>query len=208
MPSTTQEWRCPSSSIDSSFWMARLTPSTRWGIIIGGYVAYRFALGLQETHPALSPLIVPLLIGYIGFAYLTWTADAIFNLFLRFNRFGRLTLSPEERSASNCIGGVLLCAVILLTVYFARGEELALVGGLMFLFLTMVLAGTFRCHKGGPFETMTGVVVLLVALGAASLYLVISGRIELGDRLMRYYFWGVLLSSFLANHLATRRPQR
>ena len=46
----------------------------------------------------------------IAFVMLTWIASPLFNFLLRFNRFGRLALSDDQRVASSWIGGCFLLA--------------------------------------------------------------------------------------------------
>src|SRR5512133_875707 len=98
-------------------WMSRLSSGAQWGIILGGYFGYRLSRALSSSYPNIAPLLLPVQIAYLGFVLLTWTADPVFNLLLRLNRFGRLALSREQIVASNWIGGCLLVAVLALLGY-------------------------------------------------------------------------------------------
>ena len=52
-----------------------------------------------------------LVIGYVGFALLTWIGDPIFTLLLRLDPFGRLVVTDEQRMRSNLVGAALVIVV-------------------------------------------------------------------------------------------------
>ena len=82
-------------------WMSKLPTKVQWAVILGGYFLNRMLGAAAGTNPDLAPWILPIRILYIAAALLTWTADPLFNLLLRVNRFGRLALSDEQRIASS-----------------------------------------------------------------------------------------------------------
>ncbi|MBP7933693.1 MAG: tetratricopeptide repeat protein [Phycisphaerae bacterium] len=150
-------------------WMSALSPGVRWGLIIGAYVAFRMLSSFARHHPGWAPFILPFLLLYLAFVFLSWVANPLFNLLLRLNRFGRMVLSPEEVRASNWIGACVLgTALALGAAVWLRSSWMAyaaLVCGL----LIIPLAGTFSCPPGWPRRTMASLTAAMAFCGFASL---------------------------------------
>ena len=53
--------------------------------------------GLARNNPDWAPWIMPILMVYLVFVLLTWFAYPLFNLLLRFNKFGWYALSRDQR---------------------------------------------------------------------------------------------------------------
>src|SRR5262249_42944875 len=70
-------------------WMARLPTGARWALVLGALFAQQFAADLAKGSPLLAPILWPLVYAYFVFVVLTWLAYPLFNLLLRFDRFGR-----------------------------------------------------------------------------------------------------------------------
>src|SRR5678809_1581853 len=89
-----------------------------------------------NANPALAPIALPIRIIYLTLVLLTWTADPLFNLLLRLNKFGRLALTDEQRRASSWFAAVVIPAVVCLALclYFGFGSFFIL-GALVFGFL-------------------------------------------------------------------------
>ena len=66
---------------------------------------------------------MPVLVLSFAFLMLTWISSPLFNLLLRFNRFGRLALSRDQRIASSWIGGCFVLAAVSFVVYLVRPSE-------------------------------------------------------------------------------------
>jgi tetratricopeptide (TPR) repeat protein len=170
-------------------WSARLGSQAQWGIMVGGYLGYRFLSDLAGRNPAAAPYIRPLLVAYAAFAIGTWLADPLFNLLLRFNRFGRLALSKRQTWASNVLAALLLLAGAALAVGLAGvggGDGDAAGGGagggstaggggfgwfvlaLVFALLTVPAMGCFRLSPGWPTKVMVLATAALAAVGLSS----------------------------------------
>ncbi len=104
-------------------WMGRQSSVAQWAVILGFVFGQKLLAGLKEAVPALAPFITPILI--LGFAFLlmTWIASPLFNLTLRFNRFGRLALSREQKTQSNWIGACFCLAVVFFVLYLRSGDR-------------------------------------------------------------------------------------
>lgn len=201
-------------------WMSKLSPRAQWGIILGGYFGIRILVGLAKKNPDLMPIILPVRILYVAFALMTWIADPLFNLMLRLNRFGRLALSREQVVASNWIGACLLLGFIGLGMCVSTGlsfENPWLYFAMVFGFLLIPVAGTFRCAKGWPRNAMaiyTGVMALFGIL--AVLFLLInhlathpSKLVDVfGMLLFIVFLIGAMGSAWAANILIAMRPKR
>jgi len=126
------------------FWMSRLSRRAQWGVVIGGYLGYRFLHSFAQNKPAYAPFLWPVLILYFLFAVMTWIARPLFNLLLRCNRFGRLALSREEILASNWVGGSLALALLGLALGLVTRNSTALLAALTSSLMVIAIAGTFR----------------------------------------------------------------
>jgi tetratricopeptide (TPR) repeat protein len=199
------------------FWMSRLSVRAQWGVILGGYFGSRLLGGLAASYPPLAPWVLPLRILYVVFALLTWTADPLFNLLLRLNRFGRLALAREKIVASNWVGGSLLLALLGLAGCFTIGFNTPfLLAAFVFGFLVLPLAGTFKCSEGWPRKAMaiyTGVMatagisaVLLDFLALSSSFPKPAAGASSG--LLGLFLLGVIGSGWVANILIAQRPRR
>lgn len=200
-------------------WMAKLSPNVQWGIIIAGWFGNRMLGSAAKANPDLAPFIWPVRILYLAFVFLTWTADPLFNLLLRLNRFGRLALTEEKTRASNWVGSCLLLAVLALIACALNGFAGPWVlAALVFGFLVIPMSGTFNCREGWPRKMMAGYTALMAAAGLAGfgLALVIEGRpkseveplVGLMTGCFSAFFIGAIGSSWVANFLMTRQPRR
>lgn len=200
-------------------WMSKLSSQAQWAIIVGGYIGNRILGGLAKGNPDLAPWVLPLRILYITFAVLTWTAYPMFNLLLRLNRFGRLALTPEQTVESNWVGASFFLALISLGGCIAMGFGSPWVMSLaVFGLMLMPLSGLFRCSSGWPRWTMIAVVGVLTLIGVAAIILIWQAyegndsyaktNANTAFGLLAFFGVGVLLSTFLANFLASQRPRR
>lgn len=188
-------------------WMGRWSRRVQWLIILGLFFGNQ-ALGVvANTIPALRPWITPVRVAYVAFALLTWLAGPLFNLLLRFNRFGRYALSRDQVVCSNWVAGLLLAALLCLALWLALDSSLAMVGALYFGLLVLPVCGVFQCPKGWPRWAMIGYTASLALLGPASLPLYMVQR-DLGTVAIYGFVLGAFLSGLLANILIMQRPRR
>ena len=200
------------------FWMSRLSQRAQWGVILAGYFGNRLLGSVADANPTLAPWLLPLRILYVIFVLLTWTAVPIFNLMLRLNRFGRLALSREQVVASNWIGGCLLLALLALAgCLFYSFDSPFVLAALVFGFLVIPLAGTFRCSEGWPRKAMTIYTGLMAAAGLGGLLVIFAQAYRypnakapssLGLALIGVFFLGAIGSAWIANILISQRPRR
>lgn len=149
------------------FWMSRLSPRAAWGVIIGGYIGYRFVLSAARKNPDLAPYLWPLVGVYIAFVLLTWISDPLFNLLLRVNRFGRLALTGDQILASNVFGACLLLALVTALAGLLSGNSALLWSAAGIGALVIPLAGSFK-RSMPSFSNLLWILTGLLALSALS----------------------------------------
>ncbi|HXJ57474.1 MAG TPA: tetratricopeptide repeat protein [Verrucomicrobiae bacterium] len=201
------------------FWMSKLRPGTQWAILIAGYFANRLLGTLATQNPELAPAVWPLRILYLGFVLLTWTADPLFNLLLRLNRFGRLVLSDEKRIASNWVGlCVFLTLAAVLVCFFTQFHPSASLAAIVCGIMIIPMAGTFKTVPGWPRRMMGVYTGLMAAAGVA----VVAISVSAGDQplsktgprnglfmlCLNIFIIAAIGSSWVANWLAQQRPRR
>lgn len=190
-------------------WMQRLGGRARWGVIIGLLLAQR-VLASDAPGP-LAPLGTILFCGLLAFMFLTWTADPLFNLLLRFNRLGRLALSRQQIWASNCVAACLLLALVFLACWGDTGEILYSLAALMAAWLVLPVAGTFKTSAGWPRQLMILYTILLIAMAAGGMSILFFGEhlprdtwgiaLAMAKVLSVGFFFGAAASTWLVNLL-------
>lgn len=205
------------------FWMSRLSRGAQWAVVIGLLAVFRIVNYVNEIHPQLGVVTRPLIVAYLAFFVLSWLSRPIFNTLLRFNRFGRLALSAEDRLQSNLVCLFLVPALIAAGLYIVYNESaigaFAVLAGVLCGFTAIFVANVFSCSRGWPRLTMiAGTVTYLVAAIVSCVLLIRSyagnGLFDL-DRFDNAMKWntGVLLPlAFVlligGNILAATRPKR
>jgi tetratricopeptide (TPR) repeat protein len=196
-------------------WMGRLARGAQWGIIIGLYVAFQVLTGVARSHPELAPIVWPLVIAYIVFAYLTWVASPLFNLLLRINRFGRYALSREQRITSNWIGSAFLGAIVCTIGWLITHRPDYIIAAVYFLLMVLPLAAMFRAAIGWPRLVMTLYTAGLALAGAgavASFYFATGfdtdASMERFHTLGQVFVYGIFIQGWVANALAGARVKK
>jgi Tfp pilus assembly protein PilF len=151
-------------------WMNRLARTAQLAIVIGGWIGYNALRAFAHTNPELAWVTTPLIVAYIAFAFMTWLASPLMNLFLRLHPIGRHALSPEQRYTANIVGGLLLAAAIT----FGVGAAVPGYRDLWLLALAFAIAALpgsliFRGDRGWPRWVLAGMTasVIVIALAAA-----------------------------------------
>jgi MFS family permease len=130
-----------------------------------------------------------------------------------------LALTPEQTVESNWVGLSFFLALASLAGCIAMGFDSPWVLSLaVFGLLLLPLSGLFRCATGWPRWTMLAVVIVLMLLGLGAI--ISAWRAYLGESqyekatasvafgLLGLFSVGVLISTFLANFLASQQPKR
>jgi tetratricopeptide (TPR) repeat protein len=124
-------------------WIGGLSDRLQWAFILGIYFGGRMVRGLASTQPQLSWVLWPLLGLFYAFVYLSWTAASMFNLLLRFDRFGRHILTRDQRVASNWFGAFFLAALGSLVWWLSRDNAFAMNLMIVLVVLSLCISATF-----------------------------------------------------------------
>ncbi len=178
-------------------WMGRMSERNQWAFLIGLYVVYRGTLWARDTYPALSPVLTPLIIIYIIFAFSTWIAVPVSNLALRLHPLGKYALTSEEKLSSNLVGGLLLSCLMLLATYFATGDELAMVMAGWCGLMALPMGVLFNVRKGTNGRRI--LTLMAAAIGITGLL-----GIFVAPGLLTVALLGIFAFGWIANYFAIR----
>ncbi len=147
--------------------MSGLSSRAQWGLIIGLVVGINLLTSPNYTSPAMQWFAGIALALYVVFIFLVWLRTALFDLLLRFNRFGRLALTDERRRDTNWLAGALALHAIMAGVilFWLRSPDQAL--GYTLPLLAIAVTLNIRPAKRRPFIVATSVIyaALLAHLG-------------------------------------------
>jgi tetratricopeptide (TPR) repeat protein len=188
-------------------WMARLSNGARWGVILGGYFGARFLDTLARTNPAWAPWIQPIIVVYIVFVLMTWFAYPLFNLLLRFNKFGWYALSRDQRAASNWFGACLAVFIGAVVAHFAWEVPAALVVAGVAVGLALPLVTRYSCDRGWPRQAMTAFAGAMALVGAAAIGLSAIDHPN-AQAPITLFVLGFIATPWLANYLVTQTATR
>jgi len=94
------------------FFLQRYSEKNQWLIIIGIYLGYRFGVVLlQNVHPLAA---VPLIAGYLLFAFGGWLASGLGSFLLLKDPLARLTLTRQEKLDGITVGGLFFGGLLVL----------------------------------------------------------------------------------------------
>jgi tetratricopeptide (TPR) repeat protein len=188
-------------------WMARLSTGARWGVIIGGYFGAKFLNAVARNNPAWAPWIVPLILLYLVFVLLTWFAYPLFNLLLRFNKFGWYALSRDQRRASNWFGACLAVFVGALVATIVWDSSLAFFVGGFAVGMALPLVTIYQCDVGWPRQAMTGFAAAMALVGTGAIAFMALGN-EIGMTFLTIFLLGFVATPWLANYLVMATARR
>ena len=152
----------------------------------------------------IEPIVLPVACLYLAFVFLSWTAGPLFDLLLRLNRFGRLALTPRQRVASNCVGGLLLGGVILAGAALLMGQPVFLAPAIGAVMMILPVSACFNASKPGRRNLLTGYTLVLATIGAAVAALLVFDP-PAGMTPGGVFFFGWVAFSWFANLTALRR---
>ena len=180
-------------------WMGKMTQQYRWGFIIGLYILYRSTLWAADRYPVLQPVLYPLIALYILFAFSSWVAVPVSNLFLQFHPMGKHALTKDEKLASGIVAASLVLAVGFFGWFALGGGYLAAILAGYFTLMLIPLGGAFSV----PAETTArrNLVLLAVAIAVVgALAIALPGNMTL----FYLFIGGVFFYSWGANYLIAR----
>ncbi len=188
-------------------WMARLSSGARWGVIIGGYIGARFLNTIARNNPAWAPWILPLLLLYLVFVLLTWFAYPLFNLLLRFNKYGWYALSPDQRTASNWFGACLAIFVTAIAAAIAWDASPAFLVAGFAVGMALPMVTIYQCDVGWPRQAMMTFASAMAGVGLAAIAFTSLGN-DAGFMFVTIFVLGFIATPWLANYLTMATATR
>jgi tetratricopeptide (TPR) repeat protein len=188
-------------------WMARLSNRARWAVILGGYFGMKVLQSVGNANRAWQPWITPLIIAYVVFALLTWFAVPLFNLLLRFNKFGWYALDRDRRTASNWFGACLALFAVGLIAELGFGFPLGILFAGLAVGLALPLVTIYSCDVGWPRQMMTLFAVAMAIVGIAAIAGATVG-LAISQTLVTIFVIGFIATPWVANLLVTATATR
>lgn len=137
--------------------MSTLSPKVQMVLVLGLVFGQGIAVSIADSVPVLRPLLPFIIFGYLGFVWMSWCGPMLFNLVLRFDRFGRMVLSPKERTQSTIVGIYLLVAAGWVCASLATGEVGLALPAIPFALALIPLNGVFASSNNVVFWIMVAV---------------------------------------------------
>jgi tetratricopeptide (TPR) repeat protein len=105
-------------------WMSRLGPRALIGVLIGWLALSRISR-LLAGNPATAALGTAMLVVLVGFAWLTFAAEPLFNVVLLLDPFGRHALNQEEREEGTIVAASVAVGLLAAIAFVVTQGELA-----------------------------------------------------------------------------------
>ncbi len=179
-------------------WSRRQGSRLQWALAIGVYLGLHYGQQAARHDAALGTYLWPVLISFYAFVYLTWTAQPLFNLLLRLDRFGRYVLTADERRASTWFALPFAFGATALGFWLYTRDLLPLVIGLMGAAVSVEVAIVFS-RTGRTRRLFGWGVASHAALGLLALALLFTGAAGVGGGLLTVFFITFLLLQLSAN---------
>lgn len=188
-----------------SFWMNNLTSKYQWAVIIGFYVVVRLLRSLAQNNESLQPYLIPLIIVLALIAFSTWVITPISNLFLRFNKFGQLLLSKEEKMISNFVAASFGIFVVGLMMYFVLSDERFITVAIFGFAMMLPFSVMFVPSKYKNAFLIYSIIMTLVGLSAI---VITFSRGELFNTVIIIFILGFVGFQWVANFLRIKETNQ
>ncbi|MEL6923275.1 MAG: hypothetical protein AAFO94_04440, partial [Bacteroidota bacterium] len=191
-------------------WMNKLSSKMQWYFIIGLFVLYNIVLRVAENFPNLASYLAPLIIAYILFAFSSWIARPVSNLFLRLHPLAKHVLDDDEKLGSTIVGVFGGAGLVCLLLFYLNGSKIIIENGsifienggvllihlsIFFLFMLIPLGGLFNSTAGTKARrNLTYYVIAIAVFG-------LIGAFTYAGWALNAFFIGILSFSFAANYI-------
>jgi len=125
-------------------WLGKMKGKNQWIFIIGSYIALRLLGNLADNNETLKPYLIPIIALIVIFFISTWVFSPLMNLYLMTNKFGRYTLSEQQKNTSTFVGVALLISLVSIVAYFAFIPNEGVLALALFSFLIMIPLGSMH----------------------------------------------------------------
>jgi len=144
-------------------WINNLSAKARWGFIIGIFILMRVADNVSDSNSAMAPLFTVLIGVYICFVFMVWTINPIFNIFMRFNKYGKHALDKGEIMGSNIMSALLISAIVQFGLHL-QFDWYPVTGAIGSMFLTLPYSSTFARWETKSFKNHLAYSILLTLI--------------------------------------------
>jgi tetratricopeptide (TPR) repeat protein len=183
-------------------WIGRQRRKFQWAFVAVTLVISRGIGHILAAPGSVAWPVVALIVLFYTFIYLSWTAQPMFNLLLRFDRFGRFVLSRDERHATWWFGASLAPALGCLIWWPLGGGIVAVLAAAIFAILSVCASATFIRTKQAR-KILAAYSGALAVVGLAGLWAILTKREDDGG-MLALFGWGFLGFQLLANFLPNR----
>jgi len=185
-------------------WISRFKRNTQWGLIIGAYIGIRIIRAVASSNPALEPWLSPIVTAYIIFAFSTWVASPLFNLFLMLDPFGRMVLNDRERMTGRWVGGTILAALGLWISGLAFEMSSLKAAAFGAFIMILPLSGLAHARTRKTQMALGGYVLGLFAAGLLWFATAMLGKDDLAGTFSTLFIFGWIFNGWVANYLIGR----
>ena len=149
--------------------MEKLTAKNQWAVIIGLYLSIKVLGRIANSVESLQPILTPVIAVIIMLAFSTWIISPLSNLLFRFNKYGQLLLSKEEKISSNFVAVSLGVFLIGLVLYLSTFDERMLPIAVYGLAMMVPLGVMFSSEKKRNILVLSTIVLALLGIGVIGL---------------------------------------
>ncbi len=188
-----------------SFWIGNMSEKYQWAVIIGFYFGFRLLNGLAKSNPSFAPFLTPVLIVLAIIAFSTWVITPISNLFLRFNKYGKLLLDKKQKLSSNLVAISFSIFIIGLLLYFVLGQSI-MITITAFGFAMMVPLGTMFAETRYK-NALIYYTIAMAVVGLTGIYMAFTNNPNYGT-FSNIFIFGFIGYQWIANFLMIREDNR
>ncbi len=152
-------------------WASKFNQSAIVGVFVGIVVAHNYLDRLARSQPLWDFWLATLWIPVQTFGLLTYLADPMFNLVLRFDPLGKLALSDGQRRAAHYTALCFGCALVAAIGAWILETRWLIAGALVLLLLIPPLESMCTQRSLRMQSAMGKFVLLMCTIGAAQLFL-------------------------------------
>ncbi len=200
--------------------MNRQSDRSRWVIIIGILVGQNILLKVGKGDDPIAWIAWTIAITAIVFVILTWLANPLMNIIMRFHPHGRYALTHDQRQQANLIGGCLLISAGLFICEFVI--ESTHMSSIMFLLVCLPILIIHLSERGWPRRISSLIAVtffFMATIVASAVFLsppledivgenIVAALNLFAIKIIHVYFWGILIWSLAGNIVINSLPKK
>lgn len=184
-------------------WLGKLSPNTRWIVLLGGYAVFRLADRASYAWPEYTLFIKPIVYAYFIFAIMTWFTKPLFDLLLFFHPVGRHALTRLEWKSCLIASIFLLLATIGCILYLFGLHAITLLSAYFFAMMVPHVYSTVSEENKRHKLIFTIYCSVLLIAGIIFLILIYQENI-LGAKIMNYTIYAWIGFAFLDTYLTSK----